>query len=189
MLLPERQTVRICLAIKKKNKTLIQIVNSIYNFCSANSGGSRRMGVERAREEAGLSFRLCQQHTGEKNKTGEGGKGRRGCVCSGCGDALWQGETEPCKNGSKRAKEMRAGEGKGPAPNLAVPRSARVGEAGPGREAEGRAAGGGSGCSFIFFSHQWRSGGDWRASEPAGDGDKVNTGLAGRGGTGTGPAI
>lgn len=28
------------------------------------------MGVERARDGAGLSFRLRQQHTSEKNKTG-----------------------------------------------------------------------------------------------------------------------
>lgn len=35
------------------------------------------MGVERAREGAGLSFLLCQQHTGEKNKTG-GWKGPPG---------------------------------------------------------------------------------------------------------------
>lgn len=147
------------------------------------------MGVERVREGAGLSFRLCQRHTGE-NKTGEGGVERAvGAACA-AGDALWQGETEWYKNSSKRVKGMRAGEGRGSAPNLAVPRNAPVGEAGPGREAEGRAAGGGSGCSFIFFSREWQSGGDWRASEPAGDGDKVNTCLAvGRGGTGAGAVI
>lgn len=60
------------------------------------------------------------------------------------------------------------------------PCCAPVGEAEPGREAEERATGGGSGCSFIFFSRRWQSGGDWRASEPAGDGDKVNRGLVGR---------
>lgn len=69
------------------------------------------------------------------------------------------------------------------------PCCAPVGGAGPGREAEGKAAGGGSGCSFIFFSRRWQSGGDRRVSEPAGDGDTVNMGLVGSGGTGAGLAI
>lgn len=63
------------------------------------------MGVERAREETGLSFCFCQQHIGEKNKTGEGGERVAGSV-SAEGVGLWQAETEWCKKGSEKVKGM-----------------------------------------------------------------------------------
>lgn len=75
------------------------------------------MGVERAREETGLSFCFCQQHIGEKNKTGEGGERVAGSV-SAEGVGLWQAETEWCKKGSEKGKRDVSLGGKRSGPKL-----------------------------------------------------------------------
>lgn len=80
-------------------------MNSVHDFCLAKGGGSRRMGAKRVMEGAGLSFCLCQQHIGEKSKSGAGVERAAGAACA-AGDALWQGETEWCKDGWKKVKEM-----------------------------------------------------------------------------------